>query len=64
LECSARRVTSADFQASDCSAYHVCTTTVWQGMMHVFPPISPSCMPRARLSISPANSFAHPLSDV
>jgi hypothetical protein len=27
LECSARRVTSADFQASDCSAYNVCTTT-------------------------------------
>jgi hypothetical protein len=34
--------------------------------MHVFPSISPSCMPRARLSISPATSFAqaHPLSDV
>jgi hypothetical protein len=27
LECSARRVTSAAFQASDCSAYNVCTTT-------------------------------------
>jgi DDE domain len=27
LERSARRVTSADFQASDCSAYNVCTTT-------------------------------------
>jgi acetyl esterase/lipase len=39
---------------------------VWQGMVHVFPPISLSCMPRARLSISPATSFAqaHPLSDV
>src|SRR5271170_3546666 len=33
LECSARRVTSADFQASDCSAYNVCTTTLQGGMM-------------------------------
>jgi DMSO/TMAO reductase YedYZ molybdopterin-dependent catalytic subunit len=23
-------VTSADFQASDCSAYNVCTTTFWE----------------------------------
>src|SRR5271169_5552488 len=28
LECSARRVTSADFEASDRSAYNVCTTTI------------------------------------
>jgi hypothetical protein len=27
LECSARRVTGADFPASDCSTYNVCTTT-------------------------------------
>src|SRR5271154_5753768 len=37
LECSARRVTSADFQASDFSAYNVCTTTTWKARKSPLP---------------------------
>jgi putative transposase len=34
-------VTSADFQASDCSAYNVCTTTIGETLG-----IDPSCVPK------------------